>query len=213
VAPAITEEQPAGRRDRRWRSGGWRRPVARPRRSAPPPLVQVDVVGSQPGEGLLHGELDVVPAALGSGGRTVAHVHGLVAELGGEHDLNLPAQLLSAGLSVLVLAAHDGQLTDHWLRNYPLRQTCPTGDRGGHPPPPAAGTRTVHAQSSSVHAQQPVRRSSGQHHDKNANWRSVTDISPLYDGRIADMESHLRYHKTTASGRRNCVPCEPNRTA
>jgi hypothetical protein len=43
---------------------------------------------------------------------------------------NLLAQLLSAGLSVLVLAAHDGQLAAHRLRNYPFRQTRPTCDQG-----------------------------------------------------------------------------------
>ena len=55
-------------------------------------LVQVDVVGLQPGEGLLHRDLDVAAAALGAGRRAVAHVGALVPELGGEHHL-VPAAL------------------------------------------------------------------------------------------------------------------------
>ena len=55
-------------------------------------LVQVDVVGLQPGEGLLHRDLDVIAAALRARRRAVAHVGVPVAELGGEHDL-VPAAL------------------------------------------------------------------------------------------------------------------------
>ena len=50
-------------------------------------LVQVQVVGAQAAERGGHGAPDVGPAALGPGGGPVAHVHLLVAELGGQHDL------------------------------------------------------------------------------------------------------------------------------
>ena len=59
-------------------------------------LVQVDVVGLQPGEGLLHRGPDVAAAALGPGRRAVAHV--AAAELGGQHDpVPAPAQHLAEG--------------------------------------------------------------------------------------------------------------------
>ena len=50
-------------------------------------LVQIDVVGAQPPQRLGHGPPDVGPAALGPGGRAVAHVRTLMAELGGQDDL------------------------------------------------------------------------------------------------------------------------------
>jgi hypothetical protein len=73
-------------------------------------LVQVDVVGAQPPQRLLHREPDVTTAALGARRGAVAHVHLLVAELRREHHL-VPAareHLAESELRTAVLAVHLG---------------------------------------------------------------------------------------------------------
>ena len=50
-------------------------------------LVEVQVVGAQPAQRGGHGAADIGPAALGPGRGPVAHVHLLMAELRGQHDL------------------------------------------------------------------------------------------------------------------------------
>ena len=81
-------------------------------------LVQVDVVGPQPRERLLHRDLDVAAAALGARGRAVAHVRALVAELGREHDL-VPAareHLAEGELGPAVLAVGFGGVEERDAR-------------------------------------------------------------------------------------------------
>ena len=73
-------------------------------------LVQVDVVGLEPGEGLLHGGLDVAAPALRAGRRPVPHVRVGVPPLGGEHHLVAAAleRLAERALRTAVLAVAVG---------------------------------------------------------------------------------------------------------
>lgn len=50
-------------------------------------LEEVDVVGVEAAQGLLHGTPNVGAATAGTGGGPVLHVHAVVTELGGEDDL------------------------------------------------------------------------------------------------------------------------------
>jgi len=73
-------------------------------------LVQVDVVGLEPGERLLHGGPDVAAPALRAGRRAIPHIGALVPPLGGEHHLVAAAleRLAERALRTAVLAVGVG---------------------------------------------------------------------------------------------------------
>jgi hypothetical protein len=122
-------------------------------------LVQVDVVGAQPLERLLNRDLDVVPSALGAGGRAVTHVDLLVAEFRGQHHLVAPAtqDLAEREFRAALRPVHLRRVEQRDAR---LDRGVHHGPRAGHVEPAA---EVVAAQSHYGHKQSRVTQSSIAH--------------------------------------------------